>query len=213
MNFISYLCKMRAKTNFQYKDIFRYRFKREPKDWSIEDLHSLWLKVKERNRARQKVYWDLIREAGETLPGEGTKQVYYHYIGKDGKESLRSFRISFDKSWRGWSIGHETVKFENRDEKLAFWIADETNFEFGRKIFEAQKFTSGRLEGLVYSVLIDEINKALNEKFKSLKENPPKSFTIILGGKEYIIITDRDRGYGYSYNNFILSSEKETISL
>ena len=204
----------RVRAHFQMKEIFRYRFKREPKDWSIEDLHSLWLKAKERNRARQKVYWNLIREAGETLPGDGTKHVYYYQPDKSGNEVLRRFNISNERNWGGWYIGHDSAKLDNRDDKLSFWIAaDETNFDYGRRIFEAQKFTSGRLEGVVYSVLIDEINRSLNKKFKDSKEYPPKSFTIMLGGKEYIIITDREIGYGYQSNNFILSSEKEIISL
>ena len=178
--------------------------------WSIEDLHSLWLKAKSRHDKRHNYLWNLIREAGETLPcDKKEKQVYYY----DKNNKLCKFNLCYISEYNSWSFSWDSVKLDSRDEKLSYWIADEKNFEFGQKISEAYKFTSGRLVGIVYTVMVDEINKVLNSKFKELKTIPPKSFTIILGGIEYIILTDTDRGFGYSYNKFSLISPKTIISL
>lgn len=200
------------KINFRNPDYFRSKFKREPKLWSIEDLHALWIKTSERNNKRQSIYWELIRQAGETLPGDKYhKTVYYYHTNKDGKEILRKFDIRFNQDYYGWSIGHDTAKLENREDKLNYWIADETNFEFGRKISEAQKFTSARLNSMVFHLLTEEVNRALNRKFKESKTVPPKAFTIFLGGIEYIITTDD--GYGYSHNHFTIITKKKTIEI
>jgi hypothetical protein len=196
------------KINFQMKEIFEYKFGRKPKMWSIEELHSLYLKVQSRHSNRSKHLWDLIREAGETLPGDKDKSVYFYR--PDGK--LGKFTLHWRSEYGGWTFSWDVPKLDTRDEKLSYWIADEKNFELGQKIFKAHKFASGRLQSIVYTVLVDEINKALNKKFKESKTTPPKSFTIMIGGKEYIIITD-DGGHYYSYNRFSLSSEKKVISL
>jgi len=203
---------MYPKTNFRNPEYFRLKFKRDPKQWSVEDLHQLWLKTSKRNSIRQNHYWELIREAGETLPGDkDRKSVYYYYTDKEGREILRKYNIQFNLEYNGWSIGHDTVKLDNRDDKLSYWIADEKNFEFGRKIQAAGKFTSGRLNSIVFHILSEEVNRILNKKFKETKTVPPKAFTIVLGGIEYIVITDD--GYGYAYNRFTITTEKKTIEL
>jgi hypothetical protein len=179
------------KINFQMKEIFEYKFGRQPKMWSIEELHSLWIEAKSRHNKRSKILWNLIKEAGETLPGpKNEKHVYFYRSNKDGTKSLNRFNLYFRSEYNSWSYSWDSAKLETRDEKLSYWIADERNFELGQKIFEAQKFTSGRLEGIVYTVMVDEINRVLNKKFKESQTTPPKSFTIIIGGIEYILIID-----------------------
>ncbi len=203
--------------NFQSSDMFKYKFKRDPKVWSIEELHSLWIKSKLRANKRNDYFWKLIIEAGESLSGDNNeKSIYYYHLNKDGSKSLRRYKIYFTSRWGGsggFSYSQDSVSFTNRDEKLDFWIANEGTFELGQKIYEAQKFNSWKFEQIVYTVLVDEINKILNKKYRDLKTYPPKSFTIKIGGIEYIISTSDNVNSYSSYNKFSLICEKKEVSL
>lgn len=206
-----------SSVNFKNKYFYQHKFGRDPKEWSIEQLHELYLKAKKRSDERSKIFWNLLLEAVEKT---GQKTIYYYQKRGDGKEQLCHYDIRYNHDYESYSYSRNYSKLEDRDSKLAFFIADEINFEYGRKLQEASKFYSLKLSSFVFSILEDEVNQILNKKFKSEKISPPKSFVTKIGDKSYIIETSDigrlgafDRGFSWKYNQFKIVCECQEISL
>lgn len=188
-------------------DLFKYKFNREPKQWSIEDVHKLWLKTKERDKKYRDIYLNIIDEINNVIPGD-KKDVYYY----DDNNRLMKYSLFFDKRFKSWLVSKSVVSLKNREEKLNFFLANNQNIELGQKIYNANKFTSGRLRYVSFYILNKLVSDELRKKFKSLDIEPPISFTIKLNDIEYIVNTLNDN-YHTSYYEFNIASEKVLIEI
>ena len=91
------------KINYKSPELFKYRFKRSPKFWSIEELHDLYLRTKERAANRSTISRNIVnRIIEEVIPTETSRsnvtyQVYFSQKTKD-KTYLRQYEITTNKS-------------------------------------------------------------------------------------------------------------------
>jgi len=116
-------------------DLFKMRFKREPKVWTIDEVHELYLKVFERHSKRQKLVIDCIdRIVSEVQEFEKDKRkVYFNQESK-----IYQRELSKNSEYDSWGIrSADLVKFNtektinNRNEKLEFLLSNEKAFELG----------------------------------------------------------------------------------
>lgn len=192
-----------------FLDRYIEKYGRKPKEWTIESLHDLWLRVKARSDKRNSESWDFINKVKDQI--EPTHKAYrgrgdeYRIYFKQG-DTIRYYSLTYDMSLDSWTRGIDNVKFSTREEKLDFFLATEKEFELGEEQRRLVRLESS-LHYVVFEVMWELVENNLREKFKNTR--PENSFVIQIADKKYIVSTE-DR-YG-SYKKFKLQSElKEDV--
>jgi len=54
--------------NFEHEYFFEGKFKRKPRQWSISDIHTLWLKLKDRSSKRNNDFLEYLHWVVENIP-------------------------------------------------------------------------------------------------------------------------------------------------
>ena len=150
----------RPRVNFQEKELFFYRFKREPKTWSLEEIQDLWDRSRERGKKRQslisKVYDKIINEIPKDK--NGRKVVYY-----TENDKVYKYEFSYTHEFKSWGYSTGRVEFSKdktaaRDEKIEFILSNDRAFELGKEFRDIQKFRT-KLEYKVKQIFINLIEK------------------------------------------------------
>lgn len=194
--------------NFLQTEIFEWKFKRKPKVWSVDDVHALWLKAKERNDNRHKQRWDYILEITREIPADdqGCHIVYYTTNNREYK-----YVISYDKRFKSHSISSRDACMDNRDDKISYWMSNEKSFEMGQKLYEmTSKFQSEIIFYSINQILWENIVfDKLRKKYRD--EIPPASFVLKVGTKNYIISCDSRYDYYHKFTKCEYNGEIITL--
>jgi len=116
---------------------YKFKFGREPKEWSIDELHQLYLDAYSRSSKKRKLVLDILRRINDELPDAGVysnRETRILYKEKGDKVYKRV--LSYDNEF-GWGIGSwEELKFKGsiydiREEKLNLLLSCQKQFELG----------------------------------------------------------------------------------
>lgn len=167
------------------KEYFIQKFGREPKKWTIEELHNLYRRATERSDKRwvdfKKYVYDVVLKEIPKFEGK-----YYIYYYQDN--TLRGFEITNNHDGFRYTFADPT--FKTREDKLKFILnADPRNFEIGQEFYKLKRLHSSASSTTwkVKSFLGEKISKSLKEiKDKSIFRD--KSITIIdISGIKYVV--------------------------
>ena len=145
-------------------DLFRLKFKRDPKAWSIDEVHDLYLGALDRHNKRLKLWIDCVdRIVKETNEFEKDKRKIF--FTRDGKIYQRE--LSRYQEYDSWGVGSpELVKFSSnstlvdRNEKLEFLLSNEKAFELG-ELYESLKGNTRHLHLRVKQILSEMVQDKL----------------------------------------------------
>lgn len=204
--------------NLNYKNgAFKYKFGRDPKDWSIEKLHQLFLDSYSRAMVKRKRVIEVISRIENELPdadvwvNRKTRVLY-----KEKEDVVYKRVLSYQDEWYSWGIGSwEKVLFkgsvsENRNEKLNLLLSCQKNFELG-SLYDQLDGDNKYLYRIPWEALCEKVNDKLRKKFKN--ETAPEYFTITIGEKNYIVHCDEQTRYSKFYKSFSLKNESKHIDL
>jgi hypothetical protein len=184
---------------------FRERFNREPKLWTLEKLHSLYLLSKDRSDKRRKEFSDHIEHIIEEVETDNSRQEIKVYFEEDDKTYV--YKITKSLEW-GWGYSSDTLKWssnnvEARNEKISFLLENKKNFELGEEMRRLERLKS-RFEHRVFGHITTRVDKALCEKFKNVKNyNMSKILKVNIAGYIYLVqLTEEARKSSYSYKKF-----------
>jgi hypothetical protein len=186
----------RPKVNFQEKELFKYRFKRDPKSWTLEQIQDLWFRTNQRSKERQKlvsnVYDKIINEIPEN--SMGYKVVYYH----DGKDVIK-YEFRFNHQFKSWGYSYSIVEFSKdkskaRDEKIELLLSNDRAFELGKEWKDIQKYRS-KYHFRIANIFTSLIEDKLKEKYKG--KFPPDITVVKVGDKKYYFAVDDQHRYDY----------------
>ena len=178
-----------------HPDMFEYKFGRKPKDWTLEEVHDLWLRATKRYHKKRDVSRALWKEIVDTF-SEGDKETF-HLYHEDEEGTINKFRFSWSTSWDGYGCSRDWgLEFSKnpkvaRDEKIDFIINNEKAFEYGKRYYENEKIKN-TLHAIVGSIMWEMIDHKLREHFKSVEEKPKSIFQINIGDKKYYIHASGD---------------------
>lgn len=189
-------------------DFFKMKFKREPKVWTIESIHDIYLKVLERHRIRQQLVIDCVdRIVNEVHEFEKDKRKVY--FTKDGRFYQRELNKSYD--FNSWGIcSPDLVKFNsdktihNRNEKLEFLLSNEKAFELG-ELYESLQGNTRHYHLRVKEILSEMIQDKLRKIYKELES--PRILTVSIGDRKYYVECEDQYRYSRSYKKFNLLNE------
>ena len=102
------------KLNFEQKELFEWKYKRQAKIWTIEEVHFLYLKALERHNIRIEKLIDVMdRIVNETPKIEKDKRKVYFTRG--GKIYQRDF--TYWREYDSWGSSKDLVKF-SKDKRI-----------------------------------------------------------------------------------------------
>jgi hypothetical protein len=197
--------------HFYESYFFRERFNREPKLWTLDKLHSLYLLAKERSDKRRKAFSEHVDHIIKEVELDQIK-VYF-----EEEDVTYVYRIT--KSFEfDWSYSVDSLKWssngvEARDEKISFLLDNKRNFELGEEMKKLERFRS-RFEHRVFRHISDKVDKILCEKFKDVKNyHLPKVLKVNISGYIYLVqLTEEARNSSYYYKKFeIIEVENNEI--
>lgn len=194
------------KLNIQ-NPFFEMKFKRKPKNWTIEEVHELWIKAKERSNKRRKILCDCIDEIKNSIEPDSIdyrgKPVYK--IHKVTKNSIICYTFShsnYHKDTMSWHT--DNIKLQTREERLSFLVNNTKKIELGSKFYKADKNLS-YLDGRVGNILNELIDEKLKKHFKDSDFHRNESIlTISISDRKYFIKQDNSR---YPYKKYELLNE------
>ena len=197
------------RVNFLQADYFKYKFKRDPKYWSISQLHDLWIENNKRSELRQKEFSDFIRNIiVKEIPmmDDG-----YHYIYINKGNDIYRYEFKYEKQYKSYSISSRRIELKTRDEKLTFILANDKAFELGYKYLEIDNkrtYLNQRVFGILWQLLEDE----LRNHFRKIDKIPDEIFKISINDIEYYIQVDERFRYGYYKFHFKGECKNEVVS-
>jgi len=181
-------------------EIFNAKFKRKPKEWTIEDIHELWLRTEKRAdimRSKSRKIWHDVIEAMQ--PGD--EEPFKLYFEED--DCTYVYEFSWTTAFNSYGVSNSLLNFsENpkiaRDEKIEFLINNEEACKWG-EIYRKNKKNQSRLHHIVKGAMVEMISDKLYEHFKDNEERPTGIFKISISDKHYYI---RASGDGLVYKNY-----------
>jgi hypothetical protein len=196
-------------------DLFKMKFKREPKVWTIESIHELYLKVLERHSVRQKLVIDCVNRIIDEVQEfeKGKRKVYFNRGGK-----IYQRELSKNSEYDSWGIhSADLVKFNsdktihNRNEKLEFLLSNEKAFELG-ELYESLQGNTKYYHHRVKEILSEMIEDKLRFIYK--EKEAPNILTVSIDDKRYYVQCDDQYRYSRIYKKFKLLNEvNEEIKL
>ncbi len=183
------------RANFQFPDIFEYRFGRKPKIWSIEQLHDLYLRTKERHNKRREIHNEIIEKIATEIHSDHREYLVYFYQTANDKTYLRQYSLKWNDNYNGYSYSLNDPKLKSREERLDFVLANTRAFELGQEFYESNRLRdmSNKTMWVVREIMWSEIEKRLKDIYP--KYCPEKVLVISIGDFKYFVSVDN--GYGY----------------
>jgi len=190
--------------NFLFPEVFEYKFGRKPKDWTLEQLHDLYLRAKSRAEKRWKVSNSIMDTIDKEIPKFDNQSVVYFYQIANDTTYLRQYEFTWKTKYRKYtSFGIRDPKLKTREERLDFALSNNRAFELGQQFYEAKKLedvawrSSWRVREILWHIIEEKLQKIYGET--AVKE----TLLIEISGHKYFIHVDN----GYGYARFSLQNE------
>ncbi len=187
-----------AKINCLNIERFKMQFGREPKMWTIEQVHDLWqrtlVKADKRCVPLLACRDEIIKH---TEPDD--RGIYRAYFTPDSRDETCEYTFTYDDTIKSYWVGNSRVefsedKFKGRNDKIQFLTANEKAFKLGQKYYELDKMVTHQHRH-VQSIMVEMIEEFLRRYFKENNIIPPSVFTISIRDKKYYIQTDDEHRY------------------
>jgi hypothetical protein len=194
----------------QENPYYKIKFGRKPKEWTIEMVHDLWVRAKDRSDKKRQDVRNCLDEIIRTVKpfdknyrGDNEYRVFY----TNGKDTCYYTISKSELGGHGYS--HDILKFKDRDDKLTFLLSNQNAFELGQKFHDLNKLCSYQ-HGRVGKILSEMLNTYLRNNFKDYG-GFNEVMTIRISNKSYYIKVDNS---SYPYKKFELLNEvTETITI
>jgi len=186
----------RVKFNQFESELFGFKFNREPKIWSIEQVEDLWIRSCERAKKRsllsRKVYDRIINEIPKN--DKGQKLVYFKEKG-----IIYQYAFTWTQSFNSWGYSWNQVRFSDnkgkaRDEKIDFILSNDKSFELGEE-YRSTKKMECKLQRRVLSIMCEMVEDKLKDIYKG--KYPPDITQVKIGDNKYYFEVDSEHRYDY----------------
>lgn len=179
--------------NFRNKELFRYKFKRDPKTWTLDEIHALWIKACERHEIRRQQIIDYTNQIVSEIPkNDKNEHIIYFYKGKD----IYQYNFSYYKGWNSYGVSSNLINLKTRDEKLSFILSNDKAFEMGQKYNELVYMRTYQ-QNKIKNIMCDIIQDKLRKKYKD--QQPPDILIMEIGDKKYFISSEMKHSYWFEF--------------
>lgn len=180
-------------------ELFKYKFKRDPKVWTISSVHNLYIKALNRHNIRI----NMVRELIDEIVKLDSKTVYHEINGKVIKRVF-----SYYKEYNSWASSSDILDFSDknrRENKLEFILSSDKEFKLGEKYHELKKL-SNNYHLIIHKRLSDMVEKELRNKFRDIPCHDDVLIIDIDGYKYSVILENQYKNQSF-YKKFKLSNQ------
>lgn len=177
---------------------FEQRFNRKPKVWTLDMIHDLYLKSKERFDLRQLDIKNCLNEIVETTPKNSKGEHIIYFYHETDKNNIWCYKFSYSDEHRSYTTLRSRVidRGSNREDKLDFLTSNEKQFELGDKYRKLQKLLS-KHHYFLFKLMSDMLEEHLRKHYKEKNVFPEDIFIVKIGETNYFVKTDTQHRYGY----------------
>lgn len=190
------------KANFLNPGSYKFKFNKDPRKWTIEELHDLYLRTKERNKKYSKIFTKFIDDIFLNID-KNSRDEYVVYFNQ--KEQLRQYNISYNERYGSYSFHSEIVSLKNRQDRLEFILSNQIAFDMGEKFLLLKSFSDGSRDSMlkVKSLMWNCVENKLKDNYKLEDNIFEKIIMINISDKQYFAQVNNNFGYGsYSFKFF-----------
>ena len=192
------------KINFYGDSIFKYKYKRNPKYWTIDELHDLYLRSLDRHYKRRLEQSKCTNEIVKNIPISDTKYINQksHFVyAITNKGEILTYSFSYYDNLKNYGVSKNILEFskdivQGRLEKINFMTSNDIAFELGQKYYEIEKLQSS-LHYKVKQVLWDVVENKLRKYFKDSNTYPSDIFIMKISNKKYYVYLDEKSNRAY----------------
>lgn len=200
-------------------DLFKKKFKRELKVWTIESVHDLYVRALNRHNERHRLLLDCIDRIANQVPSTNKNERVVYYTSK-GKIYSRTFFWRIDSGMvPSWSVGspnqvvnEKAISAKVRDNKLEFILSNEIAFELGEE-YQKMRVLTKYVHLFIFAVLEDLVQEKLRSHYEGVVA--PNITVIDICGKKYNVYCDDNSRYCLEFKTFKILGEapEEVINL
>lgn len=189
--------------NFLFPEVFEYRFGRKPKNWTLEQLHDLYLRAKSRAEKRWSHTLSIMDKIDKEITKFDNKSQVYFYQTTNDTTYLRQYEFTWKSRYKHTSYSLNDPKLKSREERLDFVLSNSRAFELGQEFYESKRLEDMAWRSMwrVKDILWQVIEKKLRAKYEGVYVKD--TIIIEISGHKYFIHVDN----GYVYTNFTLKNE------
>jgi hypothetical protein len=197
----------RYNVNFQNSELFRYKFKREPKVWKISDVYNLWKQANVRAQKRMQTRQDYIDFLTKKIEPNKQGEIIIYYYSEKSNESTDVSYYKFTKSyhWEGYGCSHNVLELKSRKEVLDYLLNNDKAFEIGQEYHKLDRLTS-RSHYKIWAILSRMVSDNLRAHFKEIGVAPADVFVVEIAGVQYYIQTVNRQYEKNEYYTFEISN-------
>ncbi len=196
-------------TQYSVPGWFKDKFNREPKNWTIEQVHDLYLRAKERYEKRR----DIICEYGDKIVKEIPKNkngehIVYYYLDN----RICYYSLSYSDTFKSYGVSQGDIQLKTLKEKLEFLTKTENAFKLGEKYKELNKLRTTK-HYIVKEIMLDMINEKLSSRFKDVFIHSHTIIAVQIGNKKYYMKSGENSGHYYRFELYDEFTEDDCINL
>jgi hypothetical protein len=180
---------MRDILNFQTPEIFKLRYGRNPKTWTITMLYDLWLRASARSEARRQKLLDYTQHLVKEIPAnKDGNHIIYFYSDHWDKNEIYCYKFSkfLYRAKHTYGVSSSQLSLKNRKEVLEFILSNDKAFEIGQEYDRLNRLMS-HWHYMVWSVMEKMVAEQLKNHFKELGAYPTETFAVTIAGEKYFI--------------------------
>lgn len=187
VNFLMYDCQ---------PDLFVKRYKRRLKNWTIDEVHDLWLRACDRGAKRYQEKAKYNDKIVKEVPANERGEHIVYFTHRNDPKNICYYNFRYHQDWKGYGVSQNRVELKSRDEKLTFLLAkDQKLFDMGQE-YHRLDYMCSNLQYRVREVLWRMVETELQKKFKNEK-HIPDVFILKIGTKKYYVELDSQHRFGY----------------
>lgn len=195
------------KLNYLNRELFIWKFKREPKDWTLDEIHDLWVRARERYNIRQKDITDYIGQIVSEIPkNESNEHIVYFQNG----DRLCQYTFRYNDLFKSFGYSQDISPSKTRDDKLNLILSNGKAFEMGQHFRFLTRMSTNqhyKVERILEELLNDRLRKIFKDK------RPPKTFLIEISNRQYFVESDLTNGFGFLSFKLSNQNKNEIICL
>lgn len=173
--------------------------KRVKKVRSIDEIHDLYLKCKERESKKLEELYIHQEKIIKLIPKDKNDE---HIVYFENNGTIFSYIFRYSTFYKSYSVSRQEVKFKTRSEKLKFLLISDHALSLGNEYRRLDKLCS-TLSKYPWSIIVRKLDSSLKKYYSDNKILPKRTSIVSIGSKKYFI----DCEDIYSYSRFRILHE------
>ena len=196
-------------------DVFKFRFNREPKIWTIEKVNELYNRAVERASQRRLLYTEVYAEVTTKIPKDEYGNHLIYVRDEDGDTIRYQFR--YNEDWKAYGVSHNVLRpngnsiKNKRDILIESLTITDLQFKLGAKYEHASRMSTNH-PNIIFRILFKMIVEKLRAHYKKSDKRPKGIITVNVGADSYYLKCKDSYSSYYEFEFVGLVGEEDSFN-